>query len=100
MSELVSPEDAAAVVGSLPDGELVEVEDLALVVTDDCNDALGAHLIDFLERRAPRGMPEYRAGSDARTFRDALRCFAPGVTASSAESRVGKECVRTCRSRW
>src|SRR3546814_11006954 len=47
MSELVSPDDAAAFVGSLPDGELVEVEDLALVVTDACNDALGAHLIDF-----------------------------------------------------
>src|SRR3546814_17537444 len=63
MSELVSPDDAAAFVGSLPDGELVEVEDLALVVTDDCNDALGAHLLDFLERRAPPGMPEYRPGS-------------------------------------
>src|SRR3546814_11418904 len=84
MSELVSPDDAAAFVGSLPDGELVEVEDLALVVTDDCNDALGAHLIDFLERRAPRGMPEYRAGSDARTFRDALGCFATGVTGVTA----------------
>jgi flavin reductase (DIM6/NTAB) family NADH-FMN oxidoreductase RutF/pimeloyl-ACP methyl ester carboxylesterase len=84
MSELVSPDDAAAFVGSLPDGELVEVEDLALVVTDDCNDALGAHLIDFLERRAPRGMPEYRAGSDARTFRDTLGCFATGVTVVTA----------------
>src|SRR3546814_11542787 len=62
----------------------LEVEDLALVVTDDCNDALGAHLIDFLERRAPRGMPEYRAGSDARTFRDALGCFATGVTVVTA----------------
>jgi len=84
MSELVSPDDAAAFVGSLPDGELVEVEDMALVVTDDRNDALGAHLIDFLERRAPRDMPEYRAGSDARTFRDALGCFATGVTVVTA----------------
>src|SRR3546814_4087711 len=80
MSELVSPADAAAFVGSLPDGELVEVQDLALVVTDDCNDVLGAHLIDFPERRAPRRMPEYRAGSDARTSRDALACFATGGT--------------------
>src|SRR3546814_13078428 len=84
MSELLSPDDAAAFVDSLPDGELVEVEDLALVVTDDCNDALGAYLIDFLERRAPRAMPEYRAGSDARTFRDALGCFATGVTVVTA----------------
>src|SRR3546814_11185567 len=48
------------------------------------NDALGAYLIDFLERRAPRAMPEYRAGSDARTFRDALGCFATGVTVVTA----------------
>src|SRR3546814_641106 len=84
MSELVSPDDAADFVERLPDGEFAEVEDMALVVTDDRNDALGAYLIDFLERRAPRAMPEYRAGSDARTFRDALGCFATGVTVVTA----------------
>jgi flavin reductase (DIM6/NTAB) family NADH-FMN oxidoreductase RutF/pimeloyl-ACP methyl ester carboxylesterase len=84
MSEIVSREDAAAFVDQLPDGELVEVEDAALVVTEDRIDALGGHLIDFLERRAPRQSPEYRAGSDARTFRDALGCFATGVTVVTA----------------
>ena len=84
MSEIVSRRDAEAFVDRLPDGELVEVEDAALVVTDDRVDALGGHLIDFLERRAPRGSPEYRAGSDARTFRDALGCFATGVTVVTA----------------
>src|SRR3546814_10459853 len=48
MSELVSPDDAADFVERLPDGEFAEVEDMALVVTDDRNDALGAYLIDFL----------------------------------------------------
>lgn len=84
MSELVSHDDAAAFVELLPDGELIEVEDAALVVVDDRIDALNGHLIDFLERRAPRGSPEYRAGSDARTFRDALGCFATGVTIVTA----------------
>lgn len=84
MSELVSRDDAAAFVDRLPDGELVEVEDAALVVTEDRIDALNGHLIDFLERRAPRGSPEYRAGSDARSFRDALGCFATGVTVVTA----------------
>ncbi|MBL0767792.1 alpha/beta fold hydrolase [Sphingopyxis sp. XHP0097] len=84
MSELVSTADAAAFVGQLPDGELVEVADASLVVTEDRIDALNGHLIDFLERRAPRGSPEYRAGSDARTFRDALGCFATGVTVVTA----------------
>ncbi|WOF45149.1 alpha/beta fold hydrolase [Sphingopyxis indica] len=83
LSELVSPADAAAFVAGLPDGELAEVEDRSLVVTDR-GDALGGWLIDFLERRAPRASPEYREGSDARTFRDALGCFATGVTVVTA----------------
>jgi len=84
LSELVSPGDAKAFVARLPDGELAEVEDRSLVVTDDRGDALGGYLIDFLERRAPRASPEYREGSDARTFRDALGCFATGVTVVTA----------------
>tara|TARA_R110000824_G_scaffold66431_9_gene172418 strand:+ start:4509 stop:5735 length:1227 start_codon:yes stop_codon:yes gene_type:complete len=84
MSQLVSHSDAAAFVEQLPDGELIEVEDIAMVVTDERADTLGAHLVDFLERRAPRGSPEFRQGSDARTFRDALGCFATGVTVVTA----------------
>ena len=84
ISQLVSHADAAAFVDQLPEGELIEVEDIAMVVTDDRADALSAYLIDFLERRAPRSSPEFRAGSDARTFRDALGCFATGVTAVTA----------------
>src|SRR3546814_7882116 len=63
MSELVSPDDAADFVERLPDGEFAEVEDMALVVTDDRNAALGASLIDFLQRHAPRALPEYPPGS-------------------------------------
>lgn len=84
MSEFVSRADAQAFVARLPDGEFVEVEDAAFVVTEDRGDLLGGHLIDFLERRAPREWPEYREGSDARTFRDALGCFATGVTVVTA----------------
>lgn len=98
ISELVSKDDAAAFVGQLPDGELVEVENSALVVTDDRTDALGGYLIDFLERRAPRGSPEYRAGSDARTFRDALGCFATGVTVVTAMCPDGSPIGLTANS--
>lgn len=98
MSELVSQGDAASFVGQLPDGELVEVENSALVVTDDRADALGGYLIDFLERRAPRGSPEYRAGSDARTFRDALGCFATGVTVVTAMCPDGSPIGLTANS--
>lgn len=98
ISELVSKADAAAFVEDLPDGELVEVENSALVVTDDRADALSGYLIDFLERRAPRGSPEYRAGSDARTFRDALGCFATGVTVVTAVCPDGSPIGLTANS--
>jgi Conserved protein/domain typically associated with flavoprotein oxygenases, DIM6/NTAB family len=98
ISELVTRADAAAFVDQLPDGELVEVENSALVVTDDRADALSGYLIDFLERRAPRGSPEYRAGSDARTFRDALGCFATGVTVVTAMCPDGSPVGLTANS--
>jgi len=84
VSQLVSRGDAESFVDQLPEGEFAEVDDMAMVVTDDRTDALSAHLIDFLERRAPRSSPECREGSDARTFRDALGCFATGVTVVTA----------------
>lgn len=80
MSELVSRDDAMEFVARLPDGELIEVENAGLIVAEDRIDALTSHLIEFLERRVPRASLEYRAGSDARSFRDALGCFATGVT--------------------
>lgn len=84
LSELVPSDDAAAFVATFPDGELAEVEDRTFVVADDRSEAFGGYLIDFLERRAPRASPEYREGSDARSFRDALGCFATGVTVVTA----------------
>lgn len=84
VSEIVSHTDAAAFVDRLPDGELTEVEDATLVVREGRIESLIGHLVDFLERRAPRASPEYRAGSDAPTFRDALGCFATGVTVVTA----------------
>src|SRR3546814_18773358 len=86
MSELVSPDDAADFVERLPDGEFAEVEDMALVVTDDRNDALGAYLIDFLARRAPRAMPDNRAVSYARPFRAPRGCFPTGGEGSRQEA--------------
>src|SRR3546814_10208706 len=98
VSEIVSRADAVAFVDRLPDGEFAEVEDAALVVREDRIDALGGHLVDFLERRAPRRSPDYRAGSDARTFRDALGCFAPGVTVVTAVCSDGTPTGPTANS--
>jgi flavin reductase (DIM6/NTAB) family NADH-FMN oxidoreductase RutF/pimeloyl-ACP methyl ester carboxylesterase len=63
-------------IANLPDAEAVAIEDSGLDRTETFN----ALLLDFLERKQPRFVPEFREGSDARTFRDALGCFATGVT--------------------
>ena len=46
-------------------------------------------LLDFLERKQPRAAAEFRAGSDPRTLRDALGCFASGVTIVTARGADG-----------
>jgi flavin reductase (DIM6/NTAB) family NADH-FMN oxidoreductase RutF len=69
-----------ALVASLPNAEIVTIEDAGLDRTESFN----AVLLDFLERTQPRFVPEFREGSDARTFRDALGCFATGVTIITA----------------
>lgn len=44
------------------------------------SDALAAVLLGYLEQCAPRQAVHYEAGSDARVLRDAMGCFATGVT--------------------
>lgn len=60
----------------IPDAEYVRLDPGAGFPFED----LSGILVDFLERRLPRTRPEYRLGSDQRTLRDALGCFATGVT--------------------
>lgn len=98
MSELVSREEAVDFVAQLPDGEMIEVENAGLIVAEDRIDALASHLIEFLERRVPRASLEYRAGSDARSFRDALGCFATGVTVVTAMGPDGTPIGLTANS--
>jgi flavin reductase (DIM6/NTAB) family NADH-FMN oxidoreductase RutF len=62
------------------------------------DDDLNAILLDFLERRIPLAPPEYREGSDARTFRDALGCFATGVTVVTAFDSAGTPVGLTANS--
>jgi len=69
---------------ALPNVELVEVADADLLVVTDRTEAFLAYLLDFLDRRQPRAASEFRAGSDARTLRDAMGCFATGITVVTA----------------
>lgn len=69
---------------ALPNGESAEVADADLLVVTDRTEAFLALLLDFLERKQPRAAAEFRAGSDARTLRDAMGCFATGITIVTA----------------
>src|SRR3546814_12168199 len=54
------------------------------------------------EQRRPRGQHEQPAGQRKRRSRLAAEQMADRRPQAdrSEETRVGKECVRTCRSRW
>lgn len=82
----------------VPHAEAVEIGGSARLAAAERFDALGAVLIDFLERRLPRVAPEFRLGSDARTLRDALGCFATGVTILTANDGSGAPVGLTANS--
>lgn len=75
---------AHAFARSLPSGETVEVEEPELRLATDRGEAFLGLLLDFLERKQPRAGSEFRGGSDARTLRDAMGCFATGITIVTA----------------
>ncbi|MDP3675157.1 MAG: alpha/beta fold hydrolase [Novosphingobium sp.] len=98
IARLDRDEDADAFVSLLPDAERVDVEDAGLLVVGDRTDAFDAILLAFLERKQPRAEVEFRAGSDARTLRDALGCFATGVTVVTARTADGMPIGLTANS--
>jgi flavin reductase (DIM6/NTAB) family NADH-FMN oxidoreductase RutF len=69
---------------ALPGGETVEIGEPELTLASDRGEAFLGLLLDFLERKQPRSGSEFRGGSDARTLRDAMGCFATGITIVTA----------------
>ena len=83
---------------ALPNAEVAEVDDAELLLMADRTEALLAHLLDFLERKQPRDASEFRAGSDARTLRDAMGCFATGITIVTSRAPDGTPVGLTANS--
>ncbi len=83
---------------AMSDVEAIEVDRAALPGGSEGSELLNGLLLDFLERRFPLAPPEYREGSDARTFRDALGCFATGITIVTALAEDGTPTGLTANS--
>ncbi|EMD84196.1 alpha/beta fold hydrolase [Pacificimonas flava] len=81
----------------LADAELAHVRSAGELLADAGED-LNAVLVEFLERRVPREPPEYHAGSDSRTLRDALGTFATGVTVVTTLGAEGEPVGLTANS--
>lgn len=93
----VSDTAAREFASSIRDAEFVEIDAKACSPSDRL-DLFNATLLDFLERKNPRMHPEYIAGSDARTLRDAMGCFATGITVLTAIAPDGKPIGLTANS--
>ena len=78
--DLSTTESVTSFLELVPTAEFAEIADGGHYVAFDQNEEFNAQLLAFLERRIPRSPPEYQSGSDARTLRDAMGCFASGIT--------------------
>jgi flavin reductase (DIM6/NTAB) family NADH-FMN oxidoreductase RutF/pimeloyl-ACP methyl ester carboxylesterase len=89
-SEIVAREDVQSFAAVLRDCERVEIAGAGHLSPGDQGDLFNAAIVDFLERRAPREPLSYREGSDPRTLRDALGCFATGGTIVTSLDEKGR----------
>ena len=64
----------------IPQAEVSEIEGAGHYVAFDKSDEFSALVLEFLERHVPHQPPQYVSGSDSRTLRDAMGCFATGIT--------------------
>lgn len=98
LSEIGDAEIVGRYVDEIEPAEFAEIEDAGHLAAFDRADMFNAVLLDFLERRVPRFLPDYKQGSDARTLRDALGCFATGVTIVTASTPEGEPVGLTANS--
>lgn len=85
-------------VACIANAEFAQIEGARHFAATGHAEAFNAVLLDFLERRVPLMPPEYREGTDPRTLRDALGCFATGVTVVTAFDANGAPVGLTANS--
>lgn len=97
-SALSGADEVNRFLGHFENVEYAEIREAGQMVAAERADMFSATLLDFLERRVPRFASEYRQGSDARTLRDALGCFATGVTVVTTLDEEGQPVGLTANS--
>jgi flavin reductase (DIM6/NTAB) family NADH-FMN oxidoreductase RutF len=90
--------DSDVFIAALPLGQSADINDCDLELASDRREALLGQLLEFLERRQPREAMEFKAGSDPRTLRDAMGCFATGITIVTAVDAAGTPVGLTANS--
>jgi len=97
-SEVSSPQSTEALAELIPNSEIAEITGGGHYVAFDNTDEFNAVLLEFFEQHIPRDPPEYISGSDSRTLRDAMGCFATGITVITTIDRNGKPAGLTANS--
>lgn len=98
LSEITELDSVERFVQKIPNAELAEIESVTHLMAEERADLFNGVLLDFLERKAPRAAREFRDGADSRTLRDAMGCFATGVTIVTAMSEAGEPVGLTASS--
>ena len=88
LNETISNERFLRLQAMIKGSEIVEIEGAGHFLGER-EDLFNAVLLDFLERHAPLKPLSYIGGSEPRVLRDALGCFATGVTIITT---IGESC--------
>ena len=98
LNETVSRGTTERLRGLIRDAEIAEIEGTGHYAASDREDDFNAILLDFLERKAPRQALSFIGGSEPRILRDALGCFATGVTVVTTINEAGDPLGLTANS--
>ena len=99
LSEVVNADSVKRFLSLIPHAETLEVAGAGHMVPGDQNDSFNSAVVAFLERVARRaGQREVETGFDARTLRNALGCFATGVTVITTRAEDGSAVGFTANS--
>ena len=98
LNTALSAEKIRSLQAMIRGSEIAEIEDAGRYASSDREDDFNAILLDFLERQAPRNALTFIGGSEPRILRDALGCFATGVTVVTTLDANGQPIGLTANS--